>query len=61
MFKQLGRLNEAVEDCTSAISLDKKHFKALLCRAKCYLDLKQYENAINDFNKIIQEDESQGN
>ncbi|XP_039279076.1 dnaJ homolog subfamily C member 7 isoform X2 [Nilaparvata lugens] len=55
---KLGRLNEAVSECTSALALDENYLKALLRRAKCYMDLAQYEDAVNDYEKAYQMDKS---
>jgi DnaJ family protein C protein 7 len=53
---QLGRLNEAVSDCTSALNLDSNYLKALLRRAKCYMDLSQYEDAVKDYEEVCRMD-----
>lgn len=55
---KLGRLNEAVSECTSALELDENYMKALLRRAKCYLDLGQYDDAVYDYEKAYQKDKS---
>ncbi|XP_075214431.1 tetratricopeptide repeat protein 2 [Lycorma delicatula] len=58
---KLGRLNEAVTDCTSALTLDENYLKALLRRAKCYMDLQQYEDAVHDYEKVVRMDKSPEN
>lgn len=35
--QQLNKLNQAIEDCTSAITLDDSYIKAYLRRAQWYL------------------------
>ncbi|KAK9509913.1 hypothetical protein O3M35_004802 [Rhynocoris fuscipes] len=55
---KLGRLNEAVSDCTAALKLDPNYIKALLRRAKCYMDLQQYEEAVQDYEKAAKMDKS---
>ncbi|XP_065213632.1 dnaJ homolog subfamily C member 7 [Planococcus citri] len=50
---KLGRLSESVEDCSSALSLDDKYIKPLLRRAKCYLDLQQFDEAVRDYEKAF--------
>uniref|UniRef100_A0A069DZ51 Putative dsrna-activated protein kinase inhibitor p58 n=1 Tax=Panstrongylus megistus TaxID=65343 RepID=A0A069DZ51_9HEMI len=50
---KLGRLNEAISDCSSALKLDPNYLKALLRRAKCYMELQQYEEAIKDYEKAV--------
>lgn len=57
---QLGKLNEAVEDCTAALKLDENYLKALLRRAKCYMDLEQFEEAVQDYEKTQKLDKSRG-
>ena len=34
---QMGKMNEAIDDCTKAIELDEKYVKAYLRRAKWYV------------------------
>lgn len=47
-------------DCTSALQLDDTYLKALLRRAKCFMDLQQYEDAVHDYEKVCRIDKSQG-
>lgn len=49
---QLGKLNDAVSDCTSALSLDEKYLKALLRRAWCYMELQNYKEAVRDYEQV---------
>lgn len=58
---KLGRLNEAVTDCSSALQLDENYVKALLRRAKCYMDLQQYEDAVHDYEKVCRVDKTPEN
>jgi len=58
---KLGRLNEAVTDCTAAVKLDENYLKALLRRAKCFMDLEQYEEAVQDYEKVSKLDKSREN
>uniref|UniRef100_A0A1B6M3I0 J domain-containing protein n=1 Tax=Graphocephala atropunctata TaxID=36148 RepID=A0A1B6M3I0_9HEMI len=58
---KLRRINEAVTDCTAALNLDSKYLKALLRRAKCYMDLEQYEEAVQDYEKLCSMDKSREN
>uniref|UniRef100_A0A1B6DZE1 J domain-containing protein n=1 Tax=Clastoptera arizonana TaxID=38151 RepID=A0A1B6DZE1_9HEMI len=55
---KLNRLNEAVSDCTAALKLDENYIKALLRRAKCYMDLTQYDEAVLDYEKACRMDRS---
>ncbi|XP_069705184.1 dnaJ homolog subfamily C member 7 [Periplaneta americana] len=58
---KLGRLNEAVADCSSALELDENYLKALLRRAKCYMDLNDFEEAVRDYEKALKMDKSREN
>ncbi|XP_026538556.1 dnaJ homolog subfamily C member 7 isoform X2 [Notechis scutatus] len=51
---RLGKLCEAIGDCTSAIKLDDTYIKAYLRRAQCYMDTEQYEDAVRDYEKVYQ-------
>ncbi|KAF7239173.1 hypothetical protein EYD10_14163 [Varanus komodoensis] len=51
---KLRKLEEAIEDCTSAIKLDNTYIKAYLRRAQCYMDTEQYEEAVRDYEKVYQ-------
>merc|ERR1739844_666403 len=46
---KLKKLKESIQDCTSALELDEKYFKAVLRRAKSYMDLELYEEAVRDY------------
>merc|ERR1711981_608187 len=46
---KLKKLKESIQDCTSALELDEKYFKAVLRRAKSYMDLEMYEEAVRDY------------
>ncbi|KAJ8971833.1 hypothetical protein NQ317_011769 [Molorchus minor] len=38
-LSRLSKTKEAIIDCTTALNLDETYLKALLRRAKCYMDL----------------------
>nr|CAD7398666.1 unnamed protein product [Timema poppensis] len=57
----LGRLNESVADCTNALKLDETYLKALLRRAKCYMDLNDFDEAVRDYEKALKMDKSREN
>ena len=46
---QLKKLKESIEDCTAALALDEKYMKALLRRAKSYMDLEMFDEAVRDY------------
>ncbi|XP_071776423.1 dnaJ homolog subfamily C member 7-like [Centroberyx gerrardi] len=51
---KLKKLDQAIEDCTSAIKLDDTYIKAYLRRAQCYMNTEQYEEAVRDYEKVYQ-------
>ncbi|XP_028674549.1 dnaJ homolog subfamily C member 7 [Erpetoichthys calabaricus] len=51
---KLKKLDQAIEDCSSAIKLDDTYIKAYLRRAQCYMDTEQYEEAVRDYEKVYQ-------
>ena len=51
----MKRFTESIQDCTLALELDEKYSKAVLRRAKSYMKLEMYEDAVSDYklaNKI---------
>ncbi|RDD37058.1 DnaJ-like protein subfamily C member 7 [Trichoplax sp. H2] len=56
---KLNRAEAAIADCSEAIKLDDSYVKAYLRRAKCYMDTEQYEEAVRDYEKVLQLDTSQ--
>lgn len=58
---KMNKKENAVEDCTKAIALDEKYMKAFLRRAKCYMELEQYEEAVRDYEKVCKMDKSREN
>jgi len=55
---KLKRLEDSIKDCTSALELDEKYMKALLRRAKSYMDLEQFEEAVRDYESAQRMDRS---
>ncbi|XP_013374741.1 PREDICTED: dnaJ homolog subfamily C member 7 isoform X3 [Chinchilla lanigera] len=51
---KLRKLDEAIADCTRAVTLDDTYIKAYLRRAQCYMDTEQYEDAVRDYEKVYQ-------
>lgn len=58
---RLNKIKEAIEDCSNALKLDETYLKALLRRAKCYMDLGEYEDAVRDYEKACKMDKSREN
>uniref|UniRef100_F6XJ31 DnaJ homolog subfamily C member 7 n=2 Tax=Ornithorhynchus anatinus TaxID=9258 RepID=F6XJ31_ORNAN len=51
---KLRKLEDAIEDCTSAVRLDDSYIKAYLRRAQCYMDTEQFEEAVRDYERVCQ-------
>ncbi|RUS76852.1 hypothetical protein EGW08_015385 [Elysia chlorotica] len=49
---KLGKLEEAIQDCSRALELDDTYMKAYMRRAKCYTDTELYEEAVRDYEQI---------
>eukprot|EP00475_Leptophrys_vorax_P024295 TRINITY_DN3351_c0_g1_i1.p1 TRINITY_DN3351_c0_g1~~TRINITY_DN3351_c0_g1_i1.p1 ORF type:complete len:311 (-),score=73.88 TRINITY_DN3351_c0_g1_i1:35-967(-) len=47
----LGKFEEAVMDCTAALSLSNNFRPALIFRGQCYLEMKQFLLALRDFER----------
>lgn len=45
-FSRLAKVKEAIADCSSALDLDETYLKALLRRAKCYMDIGEFDEAV---------------
>lgn len=60
-FARLTKTKEAIADCTAALNLDDTYLKALLRRAKCYMDLGDYEEAVRDYEKVCKLDKNREN
>ncbi|XP_050501625.1 dnaJ homolog subfamily C member 7 isoform X2 [Diabrotica virgifera virgifera] len=61
VLARLTKTREAIEDCTAALQLDDTYLKALMRRAKCYMDLGEFEYAVKDYEKICKIDKSREN
>jgi len=57
---RLGKLKESIEDCDKAIELDSNYTKAILRRAKSYMETEQYEEAVRDYEKLSKGDRHNG-
>lgn len=58
---RLSKTKEAIQDCSAALNLDDSYLKALLRRAKCYMDLGAFEEAVKDYEKVCKMDKSRDN
>lgn len=57
---QLGKPEEAVTGCDKAIELDESYVKAYLRRAKIFMDLEQFEDAVRDYEKVNKMERNRG-
>ena len=48
--------DECIKDCDRALELDPSYTKAMLRRAKCYMESEQYEEAVRDYEKVLKSD-----
>jgi len=53
---KLKKTGECLADCDKALQLDPNYTKAALRRAKCYMDMEQYEEAVRDYERILKSD-----
>ncbi|KAF7287162.1 tetratricopeptide repeat protein 2 [Rhynchophorus ferrugineus] len=60
-LSRLTKPKEAIADCTEALKLDDTYLKALLRRAKCYMDIGEFEEAVKDYEKACKMDKSKEN
>lgn len=60
-LSRLTKTREAIEDCSAALDLDENYLKALMRRAKCFMDLGEYEEAVKDYEKVCKMDKSREN
>lgn len=60
LFK-MGKYNEAIADCTLALEKDPKYLKALQRRCKCFYELGQYKECVQDAEHIYKMDSSREN
>jgi len=51
---QAGRYNEAVEAFSSAIELDPSNYILYSNRSAAYLNLKKFQNALEDATKVVE-------
>merc|ERR1719270_1126883 len=49
---KLKRTSESIADCDKALELDPSYTKALLRRAKSYMEPEQFEEAVRDYEKV---------
>jgi DnaJ family protein C protein 7 len=55
---QLKKWTQSVEDCNRCLSLDDTYIKAYLRRAKCYMELQKFKEAVRDYERVHKMDRS---
>ena len=56
LFQKLGKYEEAISDYNKiALRKDNKdQNEILICRGRCYINLKKYDKAVKDFTSVIE-------
>ena len=57
---QMKKFHDAIEDLSRAIDLDPQYQKAYIRRGQCYVEIEQFEEAIRDYEYVLQEDPENG-
>ncbi|KAN0063670.1 hypothetical protein ACQY0O_003719 [Thecaphora frezii] len=52
---KLGQHEQTIKDCSMALEMDSGYIKALRTRARAHLASEQYEEAVRDFKKAVEE------
>lgn len=53
MDSKLGNFLNSIDDCTDALDLSPKYLKVILLRAKCYSEMENYRDCINDYETAL--------
>uniref|UniRef100_A0A0C9RIK8 DNAJC7_3 protein n=1 Tax=Fopius arisanus TaxID=64838 RepID=A0A0C9RIK8_9HYME len=53
---KLGNLQKSIDECSNALVIDPKYVKALMRRGRCYMDLKDWEEAVKDLTRACKLD-----
>lgn len=51
--KHIGNIPDAIKDCSSALEFNKNYLKPFLLRAGCHSDLKNFKEAIQDYESAL--------
>merc|ERR1711970_1435401 len=57
---KLKKTAESIADCDRALDLDPNYTKAILRRAKSYMETEQYEEAVRDYERVSKTDKHNG-
>lgn len=55
---KIGCIRDAIKDCSNALHR-KMLLKSLRLRAKCYIDMRSFQKAVKDYEKLLRYDHSQ--
>jgi DnaJ family protein C protein 7 len=55
--KSMKNYDDAVSDLTSAIELDSQYHKAYIRRGQCYVEMEKFDEAVRDYEHILQEEQ----
>ncbi|XP_055296760.1 dnaJ homolog subfamily C member 7-like [Sitodiplosis mosellana] len=53
MSSKLGKIRDAIADCSSSLRINRTYLKAILLRAKCHSDLFNYKDCIKDYKAAL--------
>ncbi|XP_015117799.1 dnaJ homolog subfamily C member 7 [Diachasma alloeum] len=56
-YYKLGSLRKTIEECSKALGIDPMYMKALMRRGRCYMDLKEWEEAVKDLTRACKLDD----
>lgn len=53
MCTKLGRLHQAIDDCSGSLKINRTYYKAIVLRAKSYKQLRKYKECIRDYKAAL--------
>jgi DnaJ family protein C protein 7 len=56
VYVKLGKLSEAIDDCTKAIQLDKTYQKPYVRRGNAYMEIESFDQAVKDYEQLVKMD-----
>lgn len=54
----MEKIKESIYECNEALKLDKNYLKAILRKAACHMELKEFERAVRDYERACKLDKS---
>lgn len=55
---KIGKSQDAISDCTSALEIDSNYMKALLLRARCHKDIENFEDCVKDYETALKQEKT---